>query len=151
MAKEYIDKKSFKKDKKQTLKDCKIRNCGGKGEIRTATTDKGAYLGEEMVCIKCKNTHVFANKKMANQPTARKLTREALEEKWNGFKDNTPKPQPTTVPQAVNQSAMKTRSSSFSLPDPYEYKAKFIKNHDGDTVTLDIDLGFGNNLSLIHI
>ena len=132
MAKEYIDKKSFKKDKKQTLKDCKIRNCGGKGEIRTATTDKGAYLGEEMICLKCKNTHILANKKMVNQPTARRLTREALEEKWNGFKDNTPQPDPVAVKKVETQS---------STPDPYEYKAKFIKNHDGDTVTLDIDLG----------
>ena len=28
------------------------------------------------------------------------------------------------------------------MKDPYWYKAKYVKAYDGDTVTLDIDLGF---------
>ncbi len=30
----------------------------------------------------------------------------------------------------------------------YEYKAKYIKNYDGDTVTFDIDLGFKVHMTL---
>ncbi len=29
------------------------------------------------------------------------------------------------------------------MPNLYTYKVKYIKNYDGDTVTLDVDLGFG--------